>query len=555
MADPVFAIVRVDQDGGNAATLDSSVFPETITRTLNEQDQATLSFPKTKCDTGDLGVLVIDTDDGPKHREIQIVDTANVTPDGASLLFWGPITSMTGSADDGAVHASAQGVDWYLFRRFLDGDVTQYLSNPQFDDSEGGTLGDWVDQDGTALPTDNVVLDSDRFFLGSFSAKLTGFGGVEFVSDDFITQSVSITAGTLGLAVVLSGWFWIGGATYSPAIDGRGLYLETRDGGGTFIANNYYVLDAATPRGKWIKASTSISIPPSTTYTVNARLYAGADGTTWWDDIKLVQFDSFGFVDLTADEDTAVDVGSLVCHLVDVIQDDTWGKSSLNISTDPTTVGKKVMKTYQFSEHVQFDQALQEYLERDAADGGIDYVINYDKGAGTRTFTNFAGKRGTDYTSDSVFIYQQGNPDNQNNLSSYRITKDGANCITRQTVLGQDSGPDREEAEVADASEVDGVTLQDVRQSPQDTEVVSLLGQANARIGLFKRPPIALEIDIAPPNAYITFLNAQPNCGDLVHVTIDDGYFSLDADLRIHQVKFNCKTLVTTLSLTVDGLS
>lgn len=549
MADPVFEVWRVDENGDNVAVLDSTLQPETITRTLNEQDRADLSFPKNALTTADVGVLVID---GPHHREIQVRDTANTDGDGPLGLFWGPVVSATGGASDGDVKMHAEGVDWYLFRRFLDGTVTQYLSNPEFDNGAVAGFDGWsTNGHGTALPNDDFTTDTERFFLGVGSVKLVGTGGEEFVTDDFIYQSVSITAGALGLALRLSGWFYVGGATYSPGIEGRGLYIETRDGDDAFVANNYYPIDSATPRGQWIKASTSISIPPSTTYTVNVRCYVGAAGTTWWDDIKLVQYDSFGYVDVTADVDTGLDIGQLVCHLVDCLQNTDFGKSHLNIATDSTNIGKKVMKTYQFSDHVQFDQALEEYVNRD---DGIDYTIIYNFAAGTRTFKNYNHRRGTDQTDSLTYVYAAGDPDTQNNLVAYRWTRDGANCITLQTVLGEDQGPDREEAEVVDATAVDGIILQDVRQAPQDTEVVSLLGQANARLNLFKAPPVALEVDVRPDIGYGGFLTNFPACGDIVHATINDGYFSVDADLRVHQMKLDCRTRVVTLTLVVDTL-
>lgn len=563
MSLPVYEVRLVEKDGTVITTWDAGAFtPETSTRTMNAPDECELSFPKGGDGVGltsdDIDVLVT----GGNLYELQVYDTAN-----ARGVFWGPVISITGSGDDGSIHVKCAGVDWYLMRRFLDGTVTQYLSNEQFESD----FTDWTDQTGGTVgggPSSTFVIDTDRVFLGEKSAKLaaTGTGGGAFVSDQFVEQTVSITAGTLGLALVLSGWFYIlPGTTYEPALEGRGLYVETRNGS-TFVANNYYPIDEGDIVGVWTKtAEVVISIPASTTYNVNVRAYAGNAGTIWWDDIKLVQFDSVGFVDETGDENVALDIGTLVCHLVDFLQDTTFGKSDVNIATEAATVGQTVTKTYQFSDHVQFDQALEEYTERDGGDGGIDYAIEYDWIGGTRTFKNYAGKRGTDRSADIslTFPYAFDQVGGFGNVANYRFSKDGGNCITRQTVLGEDNGPDREEWIVVDTSLLDGLILEDVKQCPQNAEVRSIPGEATARIGLFRSPPVALEVDVVG-NAIVgtdgiklgyDLFGHDLAPGDLVAVGVVDGYVTIEQTMRVFKMKLDHRTLVTTVTLSVDGLS
>lgn len=561
MAQPVYRARLVQIDGTVITTFDEKMICETVATTLNEPDEAELSFPKTAFARTDIDVLVIGAGgDTPAICELQIIDTANDD----RLMCWGPIIAMNGSGDDGSVHVKVAGVDWYLMRRFLDGTVTEYIDNGDFENSWDSTTAEtatpiWFDWNGDEPGTGSSTtfsLDSERTFTGIAAAKLvaTGTGGGEFLSDQFITQSVAIDGGTLGLALVVSGWFYIEGA-YQAALDGRGLYVETIASGDVFVENNFYVLDSATPTGKWIKAETTISIPASTTYTVNVRPYAGNTGTVWWDDIKMVRFDSFGFVDITGDEDTAADVGSLLGHLVDCVQNTDFGKSDVNIGKNVTTIGYKTMQTFFFSDHVQFDQAIEGFLNPDGVGQfpSQDYWIEYDADAGTRIFNN-AVSRGVDRTDSGDtdtfvhLVYSVPGADHfaDRNCATYRLTEDGANCITDQTVLGDDSGPDREEAIERSVDNMGGLTLQDVRQSPQNTEVKFLDPIALGRIGAFSEPPFSVEFDVRP-DAAVALLGSLV-AGDFVQTTIEDGWSSaVERPRRVQQLKLNCITGVLTV--------
>lgn len=556
MAQPVYRARLVEMDGTVITTFDEKMICESVVWTLNEAEEADLSFPKTAFGQLDVDVLVVlDGDGDPQLREMQIIDTANDD----KLMCWGPIISLTGSGDDGSVHIKLAGVDWYLMRRFLDGTVTEYLDNPDFESVASGTVLDWLNYNSSAVDGSGIdgfisSNETERVFAGSNSVKLIGGGGAEFTADTFITQGASVDGGTLGRALVLSGWFYIEGTNYLGALEGRGLYVETIASGDVFVDNNFYAIDSATPTGKWVKAETTISIPASTTYTVNVRCYAGAVGTIFWDDIKLVQFDSFGFVDITGDEDTAADVGSLLCHLVDCVQNTDFGKSDVNISKNVTSIGQKTMQTFFFSDHVQFDQAIEGFLN----DGGLavtalqDYAILYDAGAGTRTFNNYAA-RGVDRTDPEgenfvqlVFSVVGADHFADRNCSTYRWTKDGANCITDETVLGDDSGPDREEAIERSADAVAGLTLQDVYQSPQNTEVKFLDPMALSRIASYSYPPLSLEFDVRPDAAVDLLGKLVP--GDTILTTIEDGWITnVAAVKRIQQLKLNCITGVLTV--------
>lgn len=513
-SNPTWSVKIVTMAGVVSTTL-ANADVDDITWVLNGPDEATFHFPKGAYSASQ--VTTLGTSSGVK--EIQVYRNGD-------LLFWGPIISLDAKGSDGAVNCRCAGVDWYLNRRFLDGPLTNLLSNADFETG----LTSWSTVGASASgSTDSFIIGSQAVRLQSLAA-----GG-----DYYISQTVNAGPNGVGLLLTVSAWFYLEQIT-TEALQGRGLYVKGTYNG-TFQSDNWYVIDPATPTGVWTEAVTTIWIPPSQVWSIEVRLYAPA-GTVVWDDVKLVPMYSvtanthFGTTLLPADISTIVH--KMVAHL----QDSTVGKSDVNIGYSGETTGTKLVQVYQYSDHVQFDQALAELTDRL---DGFDYYVALTPTS--RTFTSFAGKRGTDRSGSITLKFIAG--DTTSNCVDYRYSQDGGQTITRQVVLGENNGPNREQGEAADTSQIP-VTLQDVYQSPQGTKIASLQPIANERIARFRYVTDTIELDVKGSAGYIPTLR----CGDLVTVNVQDGWTQVSGTRRIQQLKLDRKTNVLTVTVARDTL-
>jgi hypothetical protein len=512
-------LLQVTDNRGTIATTLSNAEPDKITWTLNQPDDYTFHFPKNAYT--EAQIPTIGTAAGGA-KEVQIYRNGD-------LLSWGPVIGVTGSGDQGKLEAHGAGVDWFLNRRFIDGPITNLLLNADF---ESGTTG-WTASNTT------FTADTGNFVVGAKSAKLiTTLAG----SDTRIQQTVAPAPNGVGKLVTASAWFFIDSFT-APAFGWLGLLLEGYKDG-VFQKNNYYPIDSATPRKQWTKAATTLWIPPNESWTIRVSLW-GPQGTIHWDDCKVVAPESLSTAGLTGSVNTPVDIARIVEYIVDFMQSTAYGKSALNIGGSSATTGVTMTKHYQFVDHVQFDQAMREFIERD---DGVDYYVKITPK--TRTFKTFAGKRGTDRHASVTLKYDVSSP-STSNCTSYHFARDGGQCITRQTIIGEDNGPDREQGETADATQTGGVILQDVRQAPQGSKTASLQPLADERLGRYKEVPLAITMNLQGSSGLIPTIH----CGDLVTVVISDGYVSVTGTYRIMTMTLDCPKNNLAVTVTKDDLS
>jgi hypothetical protein len=516
-SDPAWVIQSVDMNGNVNADLSSMCDVDKITWTLNQPDTASFHFAKSFDRSTDTSwIEVLDAD------EIQIYRNGD-------LLFWGPVTGYQASAQNGQVDCTCTGVDYYLHRRFLDGPISNLLTNPSF----ASNLDSWTTVGATASIDTTEFIDDDR------SAQLIGTGG-----DQYIEQIVNSPTNGVGLLMTLSGWFHIDSIT-APPYQTRGLYIEAWHDG-VFQGNNYYVIDTATPRNKWVKASCTIAVPPNTSWELHVRLYAPV-GEVHWDDIKLVAMDSLSTSTLTGDTTTAVDIADIVALMVRHVQDTGFEKSHCFITADTATTGTKMFKAWQFVDHVQFDQGLQEFVLRGDA-SGLDYCVHLTPT--TRTFRTFNPKRGTNRAATVQLLYDVLDP-TDSNVAGYRLSQDGGKLVTRQTILGSDNGPDREQAEAIDTSSWTTVILEDVKQAPQGAEIASLQPLADEQIQRFAIRPLAFEVDVHGSEGFVSVVHP----GDLVSCSVSDGFVQANNTYRIQSITLDRRKNLQTISLAFDLLS
>lgn len=518
---PTFAVKVTDMRGNVSKTL-TLAEPDKVTWTLNAPDAFEFHFPKGAYTGNDVGSLV--TGSGAVS-EVQLYRNSD-------LLTWGPITQIQAKGSDGKITCKGSGPDWYLNRRFVDGPVTELLKNNDF---ESG-LTNWTTIGATATS------DTTNYYIGSKSCKLVATDD----GNNQIYQATSAGPNGVGLLVILSGWFFIQTFNGPPPFF-AGLFMEAFDTAGNFQGNNYYPIDSATPRLKWTKAETQMWIPPNTTWNFNIRLFA-VDGTMYWDDIKCVVMDSLA-TETVAPPPTywnPIDAGDIVSKIVAHEQDTSAGKSPLNIGMNSMTVGIKEARSYQYVDHLQFDQAIKEFTDRS---DGFDYYV--DLTPTTRTYTIKHPKRGTDRSGSVTLSFIQGNRSGSNCVD-YDYANDGSQCITHQTILGSDHGPDREQGDYTDASNVAGIILEDVRQAVQGSTDDSLQPYAVERV---KRYGAAVPQTIVMYLTGVAGLLHTIHCGDLVTCVVTDDFVTVNEVLRIQMIELDCTTNIIAVTLAKDTLT
>lgn len=520
--EPTYVIKVVTMAGSLLTTLaDAEV--DVITWTLNAPDEAEFHFPKNAYTAAEVAVL--GTTGGA--QEIQIYRNGD-------LMFWGPIIRLEGGGGRGEITCHAAGTDWYLNRRFLDGEIPNRITNPDF---ESGAAS-WTAQGGVTFTADTTT-----FMTGTKCAKLVN---TVAGADAYISQIHNVSANPIGRLLTVSAWFQIQSLTAAPYGDpwNRGIFIASSYGG-VVIDSNGYAIDQATPRSDWVKGTATLWIPPNLAPQVEVRLYA-PQGTIYWDDVKVVEMNSAGDTSRVGGTGPLqpIDVADIIFKMVQTVQLESIGKSHLFIGSDNDPTGTDMIKVWQYVDHVQFDQALREFVERD---DGIDYHMRITPTS--RVFHSYAGKRGHDLAGDVVLYYDVSDPTSRNCVD-YRFNEDGGACITRQTVLGEDNGPAREQGEAFDATAIGGTILQDVRQAPHDTDVGSLQPLADERIARYSTVPQTIEMDIVGSSGLIPTINT----GDLVTVAIEDGYVSVFTNMRIMKRSLNCHTNILTVTVTKDTL-
>lgn len=492
---------------------------ESITRTHNAPREAIVSFPRSSYTRDDIHIFAKDDGTGDLH-EIQLIRNDVVR-------FWGPAVQAEGSSTDPAITMHCRDPLWYLTRRFLDAQRTNLLDNPSFetgDDTSWTSVG--------SLDTDEVTnADSVR---GAYSLHLESSTPL---GDIFKRQSVSVTGTGIGTFVTVVAYFKIIGSLTGHALDRRGLYVEARESG-VFKTNNYYAIDEATDTGDWIRATTTIQVPPNTTWDLDVRLYS-PPGEIRWDDTQEVAMQSISTASITGNTHTPVDLSALVELILDFVQDPSVGKSDLNIGLDNPTIGVKAVKHIQWADHIAWWDQMSEWLDRNDC---FDISLR-NTDATTRELVLYPGHQGTDRRGDfTIFFTDIPSEMGDRNVVSYTFTEDGGGVVTDDTELLQDTGdgPDREEGHYADASLVGGVTLQAVNAAPPRAEPASLNPIARDKVNQARRPAQLLTFTLK--GEQIAPGTGQPwdellGLGDICDFAVHNGWTTIDAAFgRISQI-------------------
>lgn len=502
---PLFTLERRDLDGTGTVQL-ASAQPEEITWTLNQPTEMTFSFAKPSYDEADIPLL---GDATTVYEYLAYYDD--------NLLAKGLMIEPDASGDLGAVTCHCADRLWVMNRRNIDAPRDNLLSNPEFESS----FTDWTK---VGSFTSSVV--TTRKVLGTHAAK---FEDINTNADDFYYQQFTPPPNAVGTLLTVSAWRFAELVTGTSALGSRGLFVQVSESG-VVKDYNYFPIDAADPYiGVWHEDTCTIWIPPNKTWTVEVRLYAVC-GTIYWDAASLVAMDSVGSTSVTGSASAEADIASIASVLVQHVQSAANGKSDLHVGRNCPANGVKLFRQYQYVDHVSFASAVSEFTGRD---DGFD--ISVEITPTTSTFTCHTPKKGTDRHVAVTLTFGD-------NVANYRYSRPGGSTITRETIMGEGSGPNRAEGEYADASQIGGLILQEVRQAPPESVLNSLLPIATDRVKK-RRKPLVLELALTPDAGLINTLEV----GDLVTCVVPDGYVQVSGTHRIVQMKLTCKTRVLTV--------
>lgn len=442
----------VNNAGTVAATLANVVSLSTLTDVLNRA--GSLRFGLHNLDPQATDVQAIAT-------ELQVWRNGSIIADGGWVVPITPESEVNGTTD--VVEFECRGLLWYFDRRFAgDADRHDYIDNGDFEDA---TLAPW-----TAVGT-TATRDTAHHIDGTHACKLVQASAG---TDTYVEQTVSITAGGVGLLLTFAGWFYVQSSGYvGEASGGRGLFIQ-RSVASVVQDFDFIEYDNGgdgVPLDSWQRRKITIQMPPNATEDITVRGMS-LGGTMWLDALTLTAMDSVSFFD--TDQTTIAD--GLVVHG----QDAAYGKSDLNIGTSTPATGITRDRHYQHAEHPNLGRALAEFSE---LDNGFDQSID----SANRTYTTHYPRKGT---SRSALAWSE--------IVKVRwVPVEGEQAADSIVVLGDGEGPDREEGAATDAGAYSGVTLEEVISADAGTPIDGLDSRAAEELRV-RITAARLEVTLGP---------------------------------------------------------
>lgn len=498
------------------------------TRTRNAAGEAVFRVPVTSIHLGNLR---------PWEDEVRIeYDPTASSTTTADTRFWGVVVdrTVTGSF----VEVRCYDILHYLSRRYVgDHDRTNQITNGNF---TSGTLGQSPPPNWTEAGSNLNAYNANTIvpMVGSFYAEVTHTtrvvdkradgADVDSPSDpeDYHGPDESIFQNGLstpdGGVIIMRGWSYIReDATFGyggKAFDRRGLFAEVLNSGGDVIRGYQSPLDDNTPRNQWVRHELEIIAEPGG--TVNFRLYgigAGAKASAVaWDGVGAFFMESLSFA-------SGTDVLDIIEGLLDHAQDTSFGKSALSITGDPANSATGVTSTqiaYQHVDHRNVWDAMLDYCSPRRDSGTVELRTSWNTAASARYLR-------------VVPTPSTGNGETMtmgSSLTAVDYNESGSGVTTRVLAAGPGSGPDREEAQATDTSEVAGLVLEDIISVPDDLPLSFYAAYADGYVYKKKEPVKTLRV-AAVDSDRGSGSWADTNPGELVAFTGSYGPFSYSAKL------------------------
>lgn len=336
-------------------------------------------------------------------------------------------------------------------------------------------------------------------------------------------------SGTKPIALTLVAWMWI--EVYNAAnADGIATYMSlTKDNGSNpsvVVAKASIALDSTMPRKKWVRMESSMLAPVGDNFMwLDVYLYP-PDGKVIFDEVSLTANEVLGFYN--------VDQADIVAGLVQHAQDESLGKTWLNIGTSCPPTKVKRSREYPWIERMYINEALSEFP---TLANGVDIGMTFTPTE--RRLASYYPRKGrkTDYLLS-----------NDSNLSDFTVDYDGEQVANKIVVQADGEGSDREEGVWEDLTGMDGVVLEKVYNATPGSAVSSLRQQAQRGVSRYSRPVIIPTLSVHKD--FTQEVIEKVALGDVVRVRIKKGWIDLDDYYRVTGRTIDPKT--DTISLTIQ---
>jgi hypothetical protein len=524
---------------GSIAATYTVLTPPSIVWTLDGFRVATFDLP---IDEPDIAQLPLTGKTTPPH-EVQLFRNGH-------LIFWGPVIQRRVNNQQRVWNYTAADPLWYLLGRNMgEANRHNYLTNGNFEASTAG----W-----TQVGAFASSIDATRFMLGSASLKVDpGASG----GDQFFRQRFTIHAGAAGLALFLTAWVYVDSFA-AGALGNRGAFLQRLGGVGPG-ALGIAAVDGSTPLGSWQRLACHVNMPPNSTETIEARLYAW-DGTGHWDAVTVTIMESVSMIDLNSPGSAGwdqVQIAQQVCRYLSGAWriGGTYTKSNLRLAVAGALSGIKKERTYQFMDHQPGYQggvgngALDEWPRSNA---GFDFRIDYDS-LTKRTFRTYFPAVGHTWTAAEIqglSLVTHATFEYTNNLDGTGVSWGIVGYDFGETIQGSytdicelgnspvDSG--REEGAFSDDTALGGLTLELVEAAPTGAPIDLLDAVAAQRGGQLAKPIATPTLVMVEPRDPTTQVVVRPLIdrllpGDLIPVVVNDASVQLSGVFRVTQVTLN----------------
>jgi hypothetical protein len=523
----IYMVRIVDKSGTPYAELVNAVVTN-ITWQLNSWGSCTFTVPTTDPQLGTMTA-------GPAlllEREVQVWrDPLNGSA--PQLLFWGPLVRARATSQ--TVEFQANGLLWYYSRRLFGPILHNQISNGDF---ESGLTG-WT----ATGATDSI--DTNIFLSGTQSLKLVS-SAQEL--DHYESEGFTKTAGSEPIDVWVSAHAQIvttaGTAYIGPAFMERGLYVEVVESG-TTIQAVWQPIDNSAPRNAWFRINAPIvTIPASTTCTVNVRLYS-VGGQINWDQV-IARFEESTGANTVS---TYADVATIITNVNTYAQDTSENKSDLNIAGPVGTLGVVIARQYQF--YLQgniWDTCLSQLV----TEGQCEIDVEWNSTGTTRTLQCYL-KKGS--TKPQLALVQGGNVadfsfdlDGQATASSIRVV--GQGISSEQTLTPPIGSPAVGDyvGYAVDTSANGGLVLESLESATPDTSIDGVAALTANELARLKSIVTVATVTVRENLAGA--LIGQLATGDVVPVSVDYGWAQLSGNMRVASMALNPfdETLAVTLN-------
>jgi hypothetical protein len=531
---PRYRVQLVDSSGVPSYALENASVSELVW-SLNEIESFNFSLP------------VHD----PLNAEITIPDQEVQVWRGDDLLMWGvPVRSQAGVA---AVDYQCRGLGWFLTKRVVGKQATNYLVNGSFETGGSWVIGAMAPTEPTAgrnpanwdayVTTARSVKGTPGRSLYQFSNNTNVFG-VRTVQ--FFFNEIDPADDPEGIEWTVSAWAYIPSSqwvderrcayTWNGDSAAMGLSIvrmsttefQPDTPSGITVPKVYEhkmeSITKDTPKDEWVRFEVTITQPNEGSVRNDwIQVELGCPiGAVYWDEVTVTRNERLRFAD--------VDQVTIMHSLVQHAQDPAFGKSDLNIDVAGALSGITRDRTYDFFNHDIIYDAISQFTELWK---GVDWSIVVSPT--TRTFRTYFPMKGTRRPAQALILGK--------NIGDISIPTDGEQIANRVIVMADtgSNGSAREEAYATDTSGFDsGVVLEFAYNAVKDSAISTIEDQAQRGLRQYRVPVV-----IPTLTTYENFgseLLGSISVGDVVPVQATIGAIELSGEYRIVQISLDPAT-------------